>query len=134
MNPPRPETAISIAHEARAIALGAEQRSIDARDAYRSVYEAQGEIARELATLRRISADQGETLKRIERRMDERPRQQSIHDFVEATTGIHGTDSTPPAIALLQRGWWKVLETGLKVGFGAGLMWIIKSLWELAHR
>jgi hypothetical protein len=90
------------------------------------MYDTLGGLLRELGNNNRLLTD----ILAILQQRAHRPRLESIHDAVEAVTGVHGTDTTPPAMALAQRAWWKagtyVLDKGLTLLVGAAIMW----LWQ----
>ena len=97
------------------------------------------QVRREIAEVRIVaedaqkrSEDATEDLTEWVKRLD-RPRQPSVHEFVTEMTGVQGTDSTPPLLALAQKAWWRVAVTVAKVGLGAALGAAIHWLWTQAH-
>lgn len=78
-------------------------------DAQRSIYSAQAAILVEVRVTNALLKDVLEAL-------HHRAPAPSLHDIVAEATGSHRAltrTSTPPLLALAQKGWWKVSMWGL---------------------
>lgn len=95
-------------------------------EANRSLYSAMGSLLTEQRVTNALLKDVLAAIRTTRAPMA------SLHDAVEELTGVHGTDSTPPLLAVGQKTWWKVgaytLDKAITIVVVAAIMW----LWHQA--
>lgn len=129
MAPPEVQS-LAVARAARELATEAHKRADVAIEGLRAVYDSFGHIASDMGAIRSILVDILAVVQRLERH-PYRERQPSLQDLVAEATGGHQAltrTSTPPFIALAQKGWWKVSVTAVKLLIGAAAALLAQAL------